>query len=296
MAQGKVAPVVEVAPAQNADLVALEPKLRDAIVRIVPESKITLTAHALTVTYRSEKYRTHLTDWMRNADKTIPEEFPPDFAEFSLSVSVEKDVMYHRFDTEPQSKAETFGTIFTSRANLRQLADDESLNDVSNAFAEVPIEHWVYSAYSKLHCATSEENWFSGGGRPMTRYEFAVGIARCLKGDVEDKTKADKNLTEVIAALKSEFAPELRHINRRLDVVSSGPVPLPLEVPRPANAKASAGGAIALPVVPEVAHQGWQPRYEHLSVRFSYGRGMDSELVKSIHGVISDYSARELMQ
>ena len=48
-------------------------------------------------------------------------------------------------------------------------------------FSDVPTDHWAYSAVDKLKNAGIVEGYPDktyGGPRPMTRYEFAVAIAR----------------------------------------------------------------------------------------------------------------------
>ena len=50
-------------------------------------------------------------------------------------------------------------------------------------FADVPTDHWAYSAVDKLQkagCVIGYPDGTFGGKRAMTRYEFAVALARCL--------------------------------------------------------------------------------------------------------------------
>lgn len=51
-------------------------------------------------------------------------------------------------------------------------------------YPDVPLDHWAYNAINKLSAAGIIEGYPSGqynGGRAMTRYEFAVAIARLLE-------------------------------------------------------------------------------------------------------------------
>jgi hypothetical protein len=120
-------------------------------------------------------------------------------------------------------------------------------------YPDVPLDHWAYNAINKLSKAGIIEGYPNGtysGGRAMTRYEFAVAIARILqnvqaqKGEKGDTgatgatgatgPKGDtgaagaggalpadlvrrKDLTDAIAALKNEFKDELGKLGVRVD-------------------------------------------------------------------------------
>jgi hypothetical protein len=120
----------------------------------------------------------------------------------------------------------------------------------SKEFADVPLGHWAYPALQKLAQAGILEGYPPTGNyignRSMTRYEFAVAIARLLdripgtqtippavtpyndaelRGRIErleirpvpDVTRAQVN--DLIDALRREFADEISRINGRLDGV-----------------------------------------------------------------------------
>jgi hypothetical protein len=118
-------------------------------------------------------------------------------------------------------------------------------------YPDVPLDHWAYNAINKLSQAGIIEGHPSGqynGGRAMTRYEFAVAIARLLEkigpGGGEKGDKGDKGdtgatgatgatgpagpvdisnlvtqgqLRDAIAALTTEFQNELRALGVRVD-------------------------------------------------------------------------------
>lgn len=117
----------------------------------------------------------------------------------------------------------------------------------SREFADVPLGHWAYPALQKLAAAGIVEGYPPTGNfigqRPMTRYEFAVAIARLLDripnpttggGDTtitnppyndadlralinERPTRAQ--VQDLIDSLRREFQDELARINGRLGIV-----------------------------------------------------------------------------
>lgn len=123
-------------------------------------------------------------------------------------------------------------------------------------YPDVPQNHWAYDAINKLSQAGIIEGMPNGtymGNKPMTRYEFAVAVARILdkigpngpggvgpqgpKGDtgatgatgatgpagpagqIPDVSQYVKRqeLTDAINALRNEFAPELKALGVRVD-------------------------------------------------------------------------------
>jgi hypothetical protein len=115
----------------------------------------------------------------------------------------------------------------------------------SREFQDVPLGHWAYPALQKLAAAGIVEGYPPTGdyrgNRPMTRYEFAVAIARLLDriptttgggapyddtalrnrlSAVEARPVPDINRQQVqdlIDALRREFADELARLNGRVD-------------------------------------------------------------------------------
>ena len=117
-------------------------------------------------------------------------------------------------------------------------------------YPDVPQNHWAYDAINKLSQAGIIEGMPNGtylGNKPMTRYEFAVAVARILDKlsagapgaqgpqgeqgvqgpagqtgpagqipDVSDFVKR-KDLQDAINALRNEFAPELKALGVKVD-------------------------------------------------------------------------------
>jgi hypothetical protein len=139
-------------------------------------------------------------------------------------------------------------------------------------FSDVPTTHWAYPALSKLAAAGILEGYPPTGNyigqRAMTRYEFAIAIARILEkiqpapvvtpgpdlgpltsrvtkneGDIAalntrvnnlrqpDITKAEVN--DLIAALRREFADELARLGARVDVLETRTAALEAKVAAP---------------------------------------------------------------
>ena len=105
----------------------------------------------------------------------------------------------------------------------------------SGPFADVPTDHWAYQSVDTLQKAgivIGYPDGTYGGRRPMTRYEFAVAIARLLARQpaAADTSGLDARITANAAAidalrtLVNGFGPELTRlgqdvaaINARLD-------------------------------------------------------------------------------
>jgi hypothetical protein len=109
-------------------------------------------------------------------------------------------------------------------------------------FPDVPAGHWAYEAIDRLSRAGIIEGRPGGvyqGNRPMTRYEFAVAIARLLEkipaaGTIYDDTAIKNRLTaletdritatevrDLIAALRTEFRDELARLGVRVDALET---------------------------------------------------------------------------
>jgi hypothetical protein len=121
----------------------------------------------------------------------------------------------------------------------------------SAEYPDVPQNHWAYDAINKLSQAGIIEGMPNGtymGNKPMTRYEFAVAVARILDkiggtgaagtpgapgtrgpqgergpvgpaGQIPDVSNfvKRKDLQDAINALRNEFAPELKALGVRVD-------------------------------------------------------------------------------
>ncbi len=108
-------------------------------------------------------------------------------------------------------------------------------------FSDVPTDHWAYAAVDKLKNAGIVEGYPDktyGGPRPMTRYEFAIAIARLLdkipvvppdvatKGDIEalrNEANAKFATKEEVAALRrlvDEFRAELERLGQDIKTLN----------------------------------------------------------------------------
>ncbi len=108
----------------------------------------------------------------------------------------------------------------------------------SGPFADVPTDHWAYQAVDTLQKAgivIGYPDGTYGGRRPMTRYEFAVAIARLLAqrpgnagapdlSGLDSRITANANAIDALRTLVNGFQPELTRlgqdvaaINARLD-------------------------------------------------------------------------------
>ncbi len=113
-------------------------------------------------------------------------------------------------------------------------------------FQDVPRDHWAYDALQRLAAAGVIEGYPPSGDfrgqRAMTRYEFAVAIARLLNripavGAEVDLTTINRRLTDLegrpipdvtmaqvtdmIAALRREFADELARLGAQVDALNT---------------------------------------------------------------------------
>jgi len=106
----------------------------------------------------------------------------------------------------------------------------------SGPFADVPADHWAYSAVDTLQKAgivIGYPDGTYGGKRAMTRYEFAVAIARllpllkvdtstlatkndlaALQSDLESKLAANQAALDALTRLVNEFQPELQRLGQ----------------------------------------------------------------------------------
>jgi len=106
----------------------------------------------------------------------------------------------------------------------------------SGPFADVPADHWAYNSVDTLQKAgivIGYPDGTYGGKRAMTRYEFAVAIARllpllhvdtsnlatkgdlaALQSDLESKLAANQAALDALTRLVNEFQPELQRLGQ----------------------------------------------------------------------------------
>jgi hypothetical protein len=84
----------------------------------------------------------------------------------------------------------------------------------AGSFSDVPAKHWAYDAVNKLAKAglIEGDNGRFLGDQPMTRYEFAVVIAKMLN----NYDKADAATKTLIDKLSAEFTTELNTLGVRV--------------------------------------------------------------------------------
>lgn len=95
----------------------------------------------------------------------------------------------------------------------------------ANAYADVPTNHWAYSALQSLTEKGIVQGYPDGtfkGDKPLTRYEFVVAIARALDYlDKNPKQGDNADVKALIGSLKDEFAADLEEFNARLSDVEA---------------------------------------------------------------------------
>jgi polyhydroxyalkanoate synthesis regulator phasin len=115
----------------------------------------------------------------------------------------------------------------------------------SGPFADVPADHWAYSAVDSLQKAgivIGYPDGTYGGRRAMTRYEFAVAIARllpllnnkvdtsnlatkddlaALRSDLEGKLAANQGAIDDLRKLVDEFKTELQKLGQDVAAVNA---------------------------------------------------------------------------
>jgi len=112
----------------------------------------------------------------------------------------------------------------------------------SGPFADVPADQWAYQAVDTLQKAgivIGYPDGTYGGKRAMTRYEFAVAIARllpllqnqgagnyatkddleALRQDLEQKLQANSDAIDALRKLVDEFQPELDKLGQDVSAV-----------------------------------------------------------------------------
>jgi hypothetical protein len=113
----------------------------------------------------------------------------------------------------------------------------------SGPFADVPADHWAYQAVDTLQKAgivIGYPDGTYGGKRAMTRYEFAVAIARllplinnagggnyatkddleALRQDLQKKLEANSDAIDALRKLVNEFQPELEKLGQDVAAVN----------------------------------------------------------------------------
>jgi hypothetical protein len=251
----------DIAKTSNFSLTDLKENLSKIILKKYPDAYIDRRGERLTIYFRSNNYKTHITDENRNLSKEPSNCFPSDFSEFKLDININSDYYtYTHKSTFPSERSETFGATFMNGYNLKILPDDIPS---TTTISDTPFHRWLYSAYDLLSKAgllyARTYGTCMGGCLGMTRMEFAVATARLTdKDNLKAHEKINKNpeLKKALKVLQREFAPELAKLGLH---------------------------SVGLNI--------WPTRYEYLSLDFSYGKGFDPELRKQIEHTIADYTA-----
>jgi len=84
----------------------------------------------------------------------------------------------------------------------------------TNAFSDVPTDHWAYGAVTQLEKdGILDNNDKFGGERTLSRYEMAIVVARAMS-KVDKANASDKAL---ITKLEDEFSAELSKLDAKYD-------------------------------------------------------------------------------
>jgi len=120
-------------------------------------------------------------------------------------------------------------------------AQDQTAGGASSAFKDVPVDHWAYAAVGTLQQAgivIGYPDGTYGGRRAMTRYEFAVAIARllnlintagyakssdldALRQDMLNRLQQNSDAIDALKALVNEFQPELQALGQDVAAIKA---------------------------------------------------------------------------
>ncbi len=92
----------------------------------------------------------------------------------------------------------------------------------ANPFVDVPMNHWAYDAVSSLAAKGIIQGYPDGtfmGQKPLTRYEFAVALAKALAH--VDMTKASKEDVATLKKLIVEFKDELDALGVKVEDIDA---------------------------------------------------------------------------
>lgn len=187
----------------------------------------------------------------------------PDSADFILHLSVGVDFNHQQKILYSPGSFDVSKSVTGKRYNFKVLP--ERTDGESPA---VPYESWIYGAFNKLVWAgvTVPTRFNSGPSLiPVSRYEFAVAIARLLDNKLE-RAKDTPEVKELIGELAVEFAPKIAYLSTPLDRGL-------LEKVDPKDGK----------------HL--KPRFGFLQLQFYTGNQFDPKLRKQIEDTIADYAA-----
>lgn len=113
----------------------------------------------------------------------------------------------------------------------------------------------------------TESSMYRGGPSliPVSRYEFAVGVARLL-GQKEKRAKDSPKIKALIANLVFEFEPEMIKLGLHIDHDQ---------------------------ILKDLAKEDivWQPRYKYLQLNLTSGKKFDKNLRRKIENTIAKYVA-----
>ncbi|MGQ9472963.1 MAG: S-layer homology domain-containing protein [Candidatus Caldatribacteriaceae bacterium] len=94
---------------------------------------------------------------------------------------------------------------------------------LANPFVDVPLNHWAYDAVQSLAAKgviIGYPDGTFGGNRALTRYEFAMAIARALgylEGKIDEAGFATQEDIAMVEKLVKEFANELKNLGVTVD-------------------------------------------------------------------------------
>lgn len=150
------------------------------------------------------------------------------------------------------------GALATVAPTVIPLHSNMAFAQESNEYPDIPHNHWAYVTMTKLSQVGLIENISNGvylSYKPLTRYEFAVAVARildkvnafsidelcepgkdCMPG--LSKTISDggfvkrPELIDAISALRTEFKDELKALGVRVDGLDKRVIPFSSKPPK----------------------------------------------------------------
>lgn len=276
----------------QAQLEKLQQRLRAHLAGAWQDSTLQLQGGELLGEFHCDNFAVHGSEWDGKIASWFTTRRGPNHDGFLLRVSI-REGRYEGRDMMPRTEREPYWTTWHDALPLNARETDAakivaatktSTAPESAEYPDVPRGHWAYKAVEALARDGLIEGLPNGnysGYKAMTRYEFAVAIARLLDSsgfvDARQNLLATplKPLPEPLAkpenlaalqALTREFSGELW----RLGIAPDSKTPFILNSPL--------------------------IRPEHLLIQLSFGRDTDAALLASIKSALDDWASEEFQR